>query len=60
MTPEEEKHLIETVEENNRMLKEIIKFINFTMLKSNEDNINDFYRNVLANMISNVIQPFRK
>jgi len=60
MTPEEEKHLIETVEENNRMLKEIIKFINFTMLKSNEDSINDFYRNVLANMISNVIQPFRK
>lgn len=60
MTPEEEKHLIETIEENNRMLKEIIKFINFTMLKSNEDSINDFYRNVLANMISNVFQPFRK
>ena len=38
------------VHENNLMLKEIIKFINTNY---QNDNFNDFVRNVFANLVSN-------
>lgn len=39
--------------ENNIMLKQIIKVINTFILSQNKENLNDFGRNVLANLISN-------
>lgn len=35
------------------MLKQIIKVINIFILSRNKENLNDFGRNVLANLISN-------
>lgn len=35
------------------MLKEIIKFINYYNSRSNQENENDFLRNILANLVSN-------
>ena len=52
MTYREEKYLLETVRENNKMLKEIIKYINYTISKASDENMDDFGRNVLANVIS--------
>ena len=45
------EELIKLTRENNKMLKEIIKFINY--YNSNQENENDFFRNVLANLVSN-------
>lgn len=49
------KQLIRETHENNIMLKEIIKFINTYLSNHNNENDNDFFRNVLANLISNGI-----
>lgn len=60
MTYEEESYLLDSIEqikkethENNIMLKQIIKVINIFILSRNKENLNDFVRNVLANLISN-------
>lgn len=60
MTYEEESYLLDSIEqikkethENNIMLKQIIKVINIFILSRNKENLNDFGRNVLANLISN-------
>lgn len=60
MTYEEESYLLDSIEqikkethENNVMLKPIIKVINIFILSRNKENLNDFGRNVLANLISN-------
>lgn len=50
--------LIKLEQENNKILKEIIKYINYTIAKAYEENIDDFGRNVLANTISNKIFKF--
>lgn len=47
--------LLKETHENNIMLKEIIKFINTYLSNHNNENDNDFFRNVLANLISNGI-----
>ena len=52
MTYREEQYLLQTVRENNKMLKAIIKYINHIESKASQENIDDFGRNVLANMIS--------
>ena len=44
--------LVKEVHENNIMLKNIIKYINTTIAHHNQENSNDFDRNVLANIIS--------
>lgn len=49
------KQLIRETHENNIMLKEIIRFINTYLSNHNNENDNDFFRNVLANLISNGI-----
>ena len=49
------KQLIKETHENNIMLKQIIKVINTWFAHHNQENENDFDRNVLANMISSVI-----
>lgn len=47
--------LLKETHENNIMLKEIIRFINTYLSNHNNENDNDFFRNVLANLISNGI-----
>lgn len=49
------KQLVKETHENNIMLKEIIRFINTYLSNHNNENDNDFFRNVLANLISNGI-----
>ena len=56
MTYREEKYLLETTRENNKMLKEIIKYINYTISQASDENMDDFGRNILANLISERIK----
>lgn len=49
------QELIELTKENNRMLKEIIKYINYTIQHADTENMNDFGMNVIANLLSNRI-----
>ena len=48
------EQLIKEIHENNIMLKQIIKVINTWLSHHNQENSNDFDRNVLANLISNM------
>ena len=43
------------LKDNNRMLREIINAINIWLAHHQEENDNDFNRNVLANLISSSI-----
>lgn len=52
MTADEEKELLYLVRDNNRMLKEIIEYINLKGSQANNENIDDFIRNIIANLIS--------
>lgn len=49
--------LLKVTYDNNRMLKEIIKYINYTNARANDENTHDFVRNVIANIVSN---PFTR
>lgn len=49
------KQLIKETHENNIMLKSIVKYINTTLAHHNQENSNDFDRNVLANVISGML-----
>lgn len=46
------KQLIKETHENNIMLKQIIKYLNNEITYHNRENIDDFGRNILANIIS--------
>lgn len=48
------EQLIRETHENNIMLKQIIKAINTWVSHHNQENSNDFDRNVLANFVSNM------
>ena len=48
MTHTEEQELLQLTRENNDMLKIIIKFVR-------HDDLNDFFTNIVANMIGNRI-----
>lgn len=59
MTYEEESYILDSiakikheVHENNLMLKDICMVINTYLANHNQENENDFVRNVLANLIS--------
>lgn len=61
MIRDDEDYLFEVLEqikeethENNIMLKQIIKVLRYWIQNANTENENDFGRNVLANIISNV------
>ena len=43
------------LKDNNRMLKEIINAINIWLAHHQDENANDFDRNVLANLVSSFI-----
>lgn len=49
------EQLVKETHENNIMLKQIIKVINTWFAHHHQENEDDFDRNVLANMISSVI-----
>lgn len=48
------EQLIKETHENNVMLRQIIKVINTWLSHHNQENSNDFDRNVLANFVSNM------
>ena len=61
MTIEEESYIIDSIKqikkethENNIMLKHIIQYLNHQTMFAEQENMNDFGRNVLANLISNI------
>lgn len=57
------KQLVKETHENNIMLRNIIKYINTTIAHHNQENSNDFDRNVLANIVSGIFdfnKIFRK
>lgn len=63
MTYDEETYILNSIKqirhevhENNIMLKSIIKYITKEAMNSSAENENDFGRNVLANLISNVFE----
>ena len=46
------------VAENNLMLKSIIKYLSDQYNHADSENLNDFIRNIMANMISTNIERF--
>lgn len=52
MSYEEEQELLTLTRDNNRMLREIISYINLKDSQADSENLNDFLRNILANIIS--------
>ena len=46
------------LKDNNRMLGEIINVINIWLATHNQENTNDFDRNILANLISSHITRY--
>ena len=48
------KQLIKETHENNIMLRQIIKVINTWFAHHKQENDNDFNRNIMANLISNI------
>lgn len=62
MTRKDEEYLFDLVEslkvevhENNRMLKSIISVINTYLSRHHQENEEDFGRNVLANILSEIL-----
>ena len=62
MTYNEETEVLNSIEriekkvnENNKMLRSIIKVLNYYLANAKNENEQDFGRNILANMISNMI-----
>ena len=58
MTYEEERELIRMVTENNIMLKGIVKYLSDQRTNADNENFNDFIRNIMANMISTNMEQF--
>ena len=48
--------LYQEVHENNIMLRQIVKVINIYLARHHQENEDDFNRNVVANMVSNLIE----
>lgn len=51
--------LLEVTKENNKMLKQIVAYINYINKNHANENEQDFMMNVIANVISNKF-PFNK
>jgi hypothetical protein len=52
--------LLEITYNNNSMLKEIIKYINYINSNAENENNNDFIRNVIANVVSSTLPDLKK
>lgn len=62
MTRKEENYALDLLErirdethENNIMLKQICKVINIYLANHHQENEDDFGRNVIANLVSNIL-----
>ena len=62
ITYDKETYLLDSIEriekkvnENNKMLRSIIKVLNYYLANAKNENEQDFGRNILTNMISNMI-----
>lgn len=53
MTENEEKELLRLTKENNFMLKQMYGYLSHHIANANQENIEDFIRNIIANIISN-------
>lgn len=49
------EELLQLTKENNYMLKQIIAYINSINRNADNENNNDFIRNILANLVSNTV-----
>lgn len=49
------EELLQLTKENNYMLKQIIAYINSINRNADNENNNDFIRNILANLMSNAV-----
>ena len=47
------KELKKTVDENNKMLRFIVQYISHNISRESNEEMEDFGRNVLANIVSN-------
>ena len=63
MTYDEETYILDSIEQikhevhqNNLMLSDICRVINYWLASANNENENDFGRNVLANLLSNMVE----
>lgn len=52
--------LLEITYDNNRMLKEIVKYINYINSNAENENNNDFIRNVIANVVSSTLPDLKR
>ena len=62
MTYEEETYLLDSIKqlrqvvmENNRLLHQIVDVVNVYLANHQKENKDDFGRNVLANILSNIL-----
>lgn len=60
MDDEKFDKLLKLAEENNQLLKNIIGYIQYKISMANNENMNDFSMNVLANIISNQLENKNK
>lgn len=63
MTRRDEEYLFDSIDqimaethENRVMLKQIISVLNYWLSHASQENDHDFGRNVLANLISNLVE----
>lgn len=46
-------NILRVSRENNRMLKQLINYLNYNSANAENENNNDFIRNIIANIVSN-------
>ena len=63
MTYEEESYILDSItqikaetHENNKMLSQLCSIVNTWLANHHQENEDDFGRNVLANLLSNIIE----
>lgn len=60
MTRTEETFLLEATSQNNKLLNQIIGVLNNLIVKHNQENDEDFTRNVVANLVSESFSRYKK
>ena len=60
MTHTEETFLLEATSQNNKLLHQIIGVLNNLIVKHNQENDEDFTRNVVANLVSESFSRYKK
>lgn len=60
MTYKEEAYLLSIISENNEILHQIIGVLNNLIVKHNQENDEDFTRNVVANLVSEGFNRYKK